>query len=429
VRRVDVPTSDGADQTYPARSPTAADHFFEIADRDRRWIAALDATGRGLVHTSTDRLRGRKLFRWGHGPGGGHWQEWLSGPGRAYLEIQAGLARTQLEHLPLPAHESWSWVEAYGLLDADGQATHSDDWDRAVSAAGAALESLLPRARLDEIHEQSRTWVDTAPAEVLQRGSGWGALERRVRLASGDDSLVLTGTPFGDETLGGEQQPWLDLMATGRMGDASPTTAPRSYQSNDRWAPLLRSASGWLPLLHLGVVRIAHGNTAGAREAWTRSLDIRPTAWAHRNLGALAAHDGDHAAARDHYERAVELLPDLLPLVLEYVDLLLDDDDGRTALATVQRLPPALRESGRARLAEARAGLLAADLDRCGALLGAGIEVPDLREGERVLHELWVDLHAARLAAERGRPVDEKVRAEVLATVGVPRSLDFRMRE
>nr|MDQ4008816.1 hypothetical protein [Actinomycetota bacterium] len=79
--------------------------------------------------------------------------------------------------------------------------------------------------------------------------------------------------------------------------------------------------------------------------------------------------------------------------------------------------------------AEARAALVAGDLDRCGALLEAGIEVPDIREGEGLLHELWVDLHAARLAAERGRPVDEKVRTEVLATVGVPRSLDFRMRE
>ena len=37
-------------------------------------------------------------------------------PGDEYLEIQAGLARTQLEHLPMPARASWSWVEAYGLL-------------------------------------------------------------------------------------------------------------------------------------------------------------------------------------------------------------------------------------------------------------------------------------------------------------------------
>ena len=42
-----------------------------------------------------------------------------SGPGEEYLEIQAGLARTQLEHLPMPGRASWAWVEAYGLLESD----------------------------------------------------------------------------------------------------------------------------------------------------------------------------------------------------------------------------------------------------------------------------------------------------------------------
>ncbi len=55
----------------------------------RRWIAALDADGRGLVQTSTDTLRGRKLFVWGRGPGGRSWQQWLTEPGTGgYCEIK-----------------------------------------------------------------------------------------------------------------------------------------------------------------------------------------------------------------------------------------------------------------------------------------------------------------------------------------------------
>ena len=111
-----IPVLDGQDRTYTTRASEAADYFFAIADDQRRWIAALDGRGAGLVQTSTDRLRGRKLFLWGKSPGGDHWQEWLAQPGHEYLEIQAGLARTQLEHLPMPARASWSWVEAYGLL-------------------------------------------------------------------------------------------------------------------------------------------------------------------------------------------------------------------------------------------------------------------------------------------------------------------------
>lgn len=60
---VDVP---GA-LTYPARAESAADYFFECS---KPWIAAVDGDGRGLLQTSTERLRGRKLFLWGESAGG-----------------------------------------------------------------------------------------------------------------------------------------------------------------------------------------------------------------------------------------------------------------------------------------------------------------------------------------------------------------------
>ncbi|NED09129.1 DUF5107 domain-containing protein, partial [Streptomyces sp. SID6648] len=68
--RVPVPEHEGVDRTYPTRSTYAADYFYEVPDGRRRWIAALDGNGQGLVQTSTDVLRGRKLFVWGTGPGG-----------------------------------------------------------------------------------------------------------------------------------------------------------------------------------------------------------------------------------------------------------------------------------------------------------------------------------------------------------------------
>jgi len=428
VRRISVPHHDGRDLTYPAMAPAAADCFFALDGTARRWVAALDATGLGLVQTSTDRLQGRKLFQWGTGRGGEHWQEWLSGAGSAYLEIQAGLARTQLEHLPLPARSSWSWVEAYGLLEVDAEAAHSSRWDRAVAAAADSLESLLPVSDLDETHDSCRAWADAEPDGVLQAGSGWGALERRLRESCRDSSMTLPGTPFGDETLGDDQRPWLELMATGRMPGEKGQTAPRSYQVSDRWVGLLRAAPGWLPLLHLGVARAAAGNLAAARAAWSASLDAQPTAWAHRNLAALAAHDGDNHRALWHYEQAVALCPHLPGLALEYVDLLLEERLARRALEAIDAVPRAARGSGRLRLAEARAALLAGDLGRCRAVLERDLEIPDLQEGEDRLHELWFDLHAARIAAERGHHVDERTRAEAVATVEVPRHLDFRMR-
>ena len=427
LRRVPIPVHDGLDRTYPTRASGAADYFFAIDDGQRRWIAALDGQGTGLVHTSTDRLRGRKLFLWGKSPGGDHWQQWLAQPGHEYLEIQAGLARTQLEHLPMPARAAWSWVEAYGLLRSDAGAVHGDDWSRARVTASRDLEELIPRAGLDDALMAAAAWADAAPVEVLNRGSGWGALERRLRERDGDASLDLPGTPFGDETLGPEQEAWVELVRTGRMPSAPADQPPASYQTSRRWRPLLEAADGWLPAVHLGMVRAHAGDPHGATEAWVRSLAARPTAWAWRNLAALARADGDLPLAIGRYGSAVTLRGDIAPLRRELIDTLLAAGDGAQAMAVIEAAPAEQRGLGRIRLAEIRAALLTGDLDRAGRILEDGVVLPDVREGEPTLHAVWFDYQVALAAREERRPVDAELVARVRATVPIPGDLDFRM--
>jgi hypothetical protein len=427
LRRVSIPVLDGQDRTYTTRAAEAADYFFAIADDQRRWIAALDGRGAGLVQTSTDRLRGRKLFLWGKSPGGDHWQEWLAQPGHEYLEIQAGLARTQLEHLPMPARASWAWIEAYGLLQSDADAVHGDDWSLARAAASRDLEELVPRAELDGALSAATAWADAAPVEVLHRGSGWGALEHMLRERDGDDSLSLPGTPFGDETLGPEQEAWVGLVRTGRMPSPPTTHPPASYQTSGRWRPLLEAADGWLATLHLGVVLAAAGDKQGATDAWVRSLAAGPTAWAFRNLAAIARADGDLVLAVRRYRAAVALRGDLAPLRRELVDVWLAAGDGVQALAVIEAAPAEQRGLGRFRLAEIRAALLTGDLDRAGRILEEGVVLPDVREGEPTLHDAWFDHQVALAARKEHRPVDADLVAQVRATVAIPADLDFRM--
>jgi hypothetical protein len=427
VRRVPVPVLDGLDRTYTTRASAAADYFFAIDDDERRWVTALDGRGSGLVQTSTDRLRGRKLFLWGKSPGGDHWQEWLAEPGHEYLEIQAGLARTQLEHLPMPARESWSWVEAYGLLRTDPAAVHGDDWSLARATVARDLEALVPRAEVERALTGAAAWADAEPVEVLHRGSGWGALARRLRERDGDDSLTLPGTPFRDETLGPEQQPWVELLRTGRMPSPPGDEPPASYQTSGRWVPLLEAAAGWLPALHLGVVLAHGGDRQGATDAWVRSLADQPTAWAWRNLAAVARADGDLPLASARYREAVALREDVPALRRELVDTLLAAGEGAEALAVIAAAPSGQRGLGRFRLAEVRALLLVGDLDRAGRILRDGVVLPDVREGEPALHDAWLDHQVALAARAQGRADDADLVAQVRAAAPVPRDLDFRM--
>ncbi|ACU69821.1 conserved hypothetical protein [Catenulispora acidiphila DSM 44928] len=368
-----------ADQSYPARFPAAADFFMDIPSDERRWIAALDTNGSGLVQTSTDRLIGRKLFQWGVGAGGQRWQEWLSGPDAEYIEIQAGLARTQLEHLELPGGATWEWVEAYGLLEADAALVHGT-WDESRSAVSDALEKLIPCASLDAALAATPHFTSPTP-DSLHRGSGWGALE----IASGalpGDAL----RPFG--SCDAEQQPWLELLQTRRLPASEP---PASPITGPLWRTLLEaSADDWHALYHLGLIRLADDDRDGAREAWTRSLADRPNAWAQRALAHLA-DTPDEAATLTL--AAHHLLPDLRELTIETLKALLTADRPTDALEVISTLPPEHRNHGRIRLYNAEAALATGDIDQVRRLLDEGITVDNLQEGEASLDLLWLAAH------------------------------------
>ena len=389
---VGVPSYGGIDVSYPMRHKRAVDFFFELPPEQRPWIAALDAEGNGLVQLSTDRLRGRKLFVWGESRGGRRWQEWLSPglSGHGYAEIQAGLARTQLEHLRLPPATSWAWLEAYGRLEADPQVVHSEDWSIARGGVGGVLDSLLPATAFAARMDSWLKVADAVPAEPLATGSGWGALE-----LARTGWNVSTGTPFAEETMTERERAWLPLLR-GELPATDPAAAPDGTLV--AWRQLLEAAGeNWLVWYHRGVARWYAGDHAGAVEAWRSSLAAQESPWALRNL-AFAAGPGEEAA--EAYQRAAELAPDVLPIVVEALDLLLAVDQPVRAAALLEKVRG---RSGRVKVAEARVRLATGDAAGAEALLERGIELPGIREGANQLAELW-RLVQQRLGTSRPVP-------------------------
>jgi len=435
LRMVPAPEVEGTDISYTTHIDRAADFFFHIPDGEQPWIAALDAEGRGLVQVSTARLQGRKLFLWGMGPGGRRWQRFLSLPGHPYLEIQAGLARTQMEHLPMPPGAEWSWLEAYGLMDADPRAVHSRDWQQARQAAASSLERLIPGDLLDAEYQRGKAFADRVPDELYQRGSGWGTLERLRREAEKEPPFDSPALPFDDDALGAAQMPWLGLLQDGAMPTADPGEAPTGYMVQAEWRTLLERAVGagrgahWLSWLHLGVMRAYAGGRDGARQAWERSLQSCRTPWALRNLAVLAREDGRGDDAASLYMAALQMRPSLLPLAVECGRALTDLGCYAEWLELVQQLPGAGRARGRIRLLEGQAALAVGDLHRVERLLGEGLVIEDLREGERSLSHLWLEYHEQRLSIAEQAPIDDALRARVRREFPVPDEIDFRMSD
>ncbi|MEU6890817.1 DUF5107 domain-containing protein [Streptomyces sp. NPDC046557] len=400
LRRVPVPEWEGADRTYPTRGELPADFFYEVPEGVRPWIASLDAEGRGLVQTSTARLRGRKLFTWGSGDGGRRWQEWLTEPGTGgYAEIQAGLARTQLEHVRLEAGAEFDWLEAYGPLGADPATVHGPDWAAARGAASAALDAALPAQRVAEAYAAWRAAADEAPGERLATGSGWGALEV---LCGG---FKLPGTPFPESTLGEAQTPWLELWRTGVFPAPRRVAPPGDTLVAPHWRDMLETApADPLTEYHLGVAQWHAGDTAQAVRSWERGLALAPSRWPLlRCLAVADALAGDAERAADRYAEAFEDLAQesrggepwlAAESALGREALTALSAAGRLAAARSvwDRLRPTLREHGRFRLLAAR--LLSAEghLGAARRVFEDGFEVPDLREGEETLEHIWSTL-------------------------------------
>lgn len=401
LRRVPVPEFRGADRTYPLRSEYPADYFYEVPAESRKWIASLDADGQGLVQTSTDVLRGRKLFLWGSGRGGRRWQEWLTEPGTGgYAEIQAGLARTQLEHVRLDGGGEFSWLESYGPLAADPTAVHGDDWAAARAEAEARLADALPRAAVDAAYEAWRTCADAEPGESLATGSGWGALE----VLRGGHKLP--GTPFDEATLGEEQEPWRELLKTGVFPAPRKVTPPGPSLVAPHWRDMLETAPAEpLTEYHLGVAQWHAGDLAQAVRSWERGLGLAPSRWPLLRCLAVADQEGGNAErAADHYAEAFDDLCQerrddgeiwtsaTAALGREAIDALLAVHRTADARAVWDRLRPAVQQRGRFRLIDARLLIAEGRPEQARAVFDAGFEVADLREGAEILGEVWSQL-------------------------------------
>jgi len=436
------------DVSYPTQLPSSGSIFFSIAEPQRRWIASLDETGRGLVHASTGRMRGRKMFFWGMSQGGRRWQEYLAQPGSNYIEIQAGLARTQDECVPMPGGTQWTWTEAFGLLEADVAKVHSADWSQAWRAADAALGVCLPQEQLDARDREFEAVTSRPPDEILAHGSGWGALERRRLEAQKQPDLIPSELVFVN--LGADQEPWLALLEHGALPALDPAHDPGQWMVQPEWRGLLerslasegRRAGDWLAWLHLGVMRMENLDRGSARAAWEKSVQLRRNSWALRNLAVLET-SGEldrrfvwppqpRSMSLESLLRACELMrqawecgPSTVPLAIEYARLLLDAGRYESLREFTRALPAEILQNERIRLLAARAALEAGQWAELEPLFSQ--EFASIREGEVALTDLWFGYQERRLAAAEHVPLDAALRQRVRREFPPPRNIDFRM--
>ncbi len=428
----DMPVDHGDDLTRPHGRKGSREVFYRLDEKQRPWIAAVTGDGAGIVQASTSLLQGRKLYAWSHAPGGRHWMEFLSIPNHPYIELQSGLARTQMEHLPMPAGATWQWMEAYGPIQTDAKIAHGDDWAAARGAIQEKLDAALPAADLSGRLGSTQAMADKRPQNVVASGSGWGALERKRTMRADLGHLLGQAIPFDDDSLGEDQRPWLTLLETGKLPETPADSAPGAMMIQSEWRDMLADSlvgagDHWLSRFHMGVMDYEAGDIDSALKHWHTSMEQSPSAWALRNLSVAATHAGDMAKAAELINRAREILPNVKPLVLECCRALVMAAKYSQTLELIGELPTEIATCGRVQAVHAIASLRLGDLETAERILTSGIVVTDIREGETSLAEIWFDLKSQQIAAAEGIEIDETLIARVIEQHPPPRSIDFRM--
>ena len=416
-----IPQHDGIDVSYPSHIPTSRDFFYKIPKEEKKWIATAEADGIGLLQCSTRELIGRKLFVWGQSAGGRNWNEWLSQEGSAYIEIQAGLAHTQLEHIPMPPKTTWAWTEAYTALQGDPKVLHGD-----YTGAIQAVDSYMTD-RLGDANALPFPTGKVISSRVLHEGSDWGYVEEQIRGERISDSFRFVPVNNAETNL------WKTLLETGELPVPSVDAEPQSYITGDFWLKKLENLTqqSWFSLLHIGVIKYATKDIAGAQKAWEDSLSMEPSPWAYRNLSMLYKSElGDMTKAREYILKAFSMKQSNPTLCKEVAMQLTADGSDALWLEIYDALSVELKELGRLRLYKAIALINLDRLEEAAQIINGDFLLSDIKEGELSVSHYWFRLYRGLYAKENGLVYDEQDKALAQAADAkypLPKKLDFRM--
>jgi tetratricopeptide (TPR) repeat protein len=184
----------------------------------------------------------------------------------------------------------------------------------------------------------------------------------------------------------------------------------------------------WYALLHYGVMLAEVFNESAAIAAWEKSIGMRPSIWAYRNLAVIVRSTGKTVEALDLYCKAWELAIAThqyqAGLAEEYLSLLCETGEYQKAWEVCKSLSPEALDLDPVQILRASIALKVGRLDEAEVALHR--EYASIREGAVILTDLWNDLWRRRISAETGRSPGEISQEEIESTHPAPAGIDFR---
>lgn len=338
VYKVNVPEVDGNNIFHYESIPDQTDYFFDIPCERPKYIANVNADGYGLLQASTQRLRARKLFSWGHNEGSNRWQHFLTDDAGSYLEIQAGLGKTQYGCLPMAPHTAWEWLEQYGPVQLP-QTNSSQE-------ACHYIEQHFASEELDHLLRTSASFAHQKAA-IVSSGSAYGAMRNLETKVSPKKKPLSAHLDFGTCS----ENEWTHLLTKGNFVTADPTQIPGDFQCSSIYYEHLKKSvktadsENWYAHYHLGLMHWFYGKYKKARKALKRSIALQPSAWAYHALAVLAFPDKEKCVS--YIRKGLVLCDYDLSYVKEAFRIFISAEAFSELLDCYSRLPEKIQTESR----------------------------------------------------------------------------------
>lgn len=389
VFKVDIPVVNGIDVTDYKKIPKSVDYFFDIKEDKPKYIANLNKEGYGLLHTSTQRLKSRKLFSWGNGQASDHWQEFLTDKAGRYVEIQAGLGKTQYGCVPMAPHTAWEWMEQYGPVTLPKAVKEKSHKDRAEK-----LTAMLESAECSECMEKKLRETSTmakSKAKIVMLGSGYGALAEKGKWSKHLEFCISSDS----------LKKWKHFFETGVLHKPDAGAIPDEFLINSENLEFLvntlksSNKDNWYAYYQAGIGYFSEENYETAEKFLLKSYDMEASPWVCHGMACLCLITERYEEAARWIQQGLTMEWENLSYLKEGLKILYLCRAYREIVDFFEKQDREVQETGKLkfyyisalhRLGEDRKAYEILEKD-------GGLVIDDIREGEDSIAQLWSELY------------------------------------
>lgn len=400
IKKSQIPFDNGIDVSYPENIPNTIDYFYDIAKNDDKLIANVDSEGYGLLQFSSSNLKGRKLFSWGHRKGSSHWQKMLTDKAGDYVEIQAGLGKTQYECIPMPPKCVWSFSECYTLADIPESKVNLP-YNELVNAVREQIHSLGGCSALDEKLPDFLNDISLQKGDVVLSGSGFGYLNKTLG-GKAPEHLAF----YADD----EVKPWIDLAENktlmGRLSFAYGCKMENLLMKS-------RNICNWNIAYQLALLAYDRREFEKAKQYCAQSLIFDNNEY-NNHLYGFILYQLDDERSVYFAEKCIDINSGSYCLAESVFALLLKQKAYSSVIGCFDKLSEDIKQNPRILMYLSMAYLKAGDAKKAEEILtgNGGLVLLDFREGDKFLDILY-------------RSIRKTVYGENYNEVIVPEQFDF----